>query len=208
MGKIEKKILKMVDKEKIDKAVKFAFETIKFKGNEEKAEAIVSLGALFRKNKEKNLPFPDELYELLIKNLDSNEWIIRRSILQIIGEIAELYIDKVVEKESLNKIKLRATKDGHWAVRVDGLKALGKMGLNFPEDNQIVTFLVNQGNDKDPEVRIAALESLTMILKKFPEKIKPNLHIYVEHFKSDDDYRVSLVAETAIKEFAELMKEK
>lgn len=206
MRKLEKKILKMIEKDNIGKAVDFAIEIIREKDNEQKAEIISALGPLFIKNRELDTNFPDELYELLINHLDNEDWIVRRNILLLISSIAELYIEKVIEKESLHKIKLKATKDKHWAVRVDGIKALGKVALKITDNSQIIFFLGNQTKDTDPEIRIAAIESLASILKKYPEKINPNLHIFVNRFNKDDDYRVSLAAEDAIKGFAELNK--
>ncbi|MHA1379455.1 MAG: HEAT repeat domain-containing protein [Candidatus Helarchaeota archaeon] len=207
MRKIEKKILKFVEKKKIEKALDYITQILQDKSNEEKAEAISTLGPLFTKIKELNYKFPDELYGLLIKFLDSEDWIVKRNILRLMGIIADQYIDKIIEKESVSKIKLKATKDPHWAVRVDGINTLGKIGVNINENNQIIIFLSNQSNDDEPEVRLAALASLTSILKKFPEKIKPNLQVFVNRFKNDVDYRVSLAAENSIKEFAESMEE-
>ncbi len=206
MGKIEKNITKMIKKQKIENLIEFVTHVIKEKTDDEIAEAIFNFGPVFLKVQELNLKFPSDLFELLISKLNDPNWIIRRNVIKILGDVAQVYIEKVLDKDVLNQIKLKATKDQHWAVRVDGIKTLGKMGLQVPDKSQIIVFMVNQCTDPDPEIRLAALETLAMLLKEAPDKIKENLHVFVSRFKTDDDYRVSLLAEGSIKEFAEMMK--
>ncbi len=206
MRKIEKKILKMVKQEKIQKITDYVIQIIQDKDDEERSEAISSLTPIFNKIKEKNLPFPDDLFEILIQYLNSENWIVRRNIVKLIGDIAELFIEKVLKKDSISQIKQKATKDKHWSVRVDALKTLGKIGLKVKDNDQILVFLSNQCKDLDYEVRMAALESLTLMLKDDSTKINQFLQIYISLFKTDEDYRISQYAENAIKEFAELIK--
>lgn len=207
LRKIEKKILKMVEQEKIEKVINFVTQIILESNDEEKSEAISSLKPLFIKIKEKNFPFPDNLFDLLIRYLESENWIVRRNILEIIAEITELYIEFVLSKNLIKKLKQKAIKDKHWAVRINAIKILGLIGLKFPEKDIMIETIISLIEDKDPEIRLATLESLTLILKECPDKIKPILPIFVKRFKDDDDYRVSLCAENAIKEFAAI-KEK
>ncbi|NHI94738.1 MAG: hypothetical protein EAX96_19765 [Candidatus Lokiarchaeota archaeon] len=205
MGKFEKKFESLLKTEDIDKILSAINNQLKKdKKIEEKSEAFDAINLFFKTCKEKSWVFPDNLLNVVIMELNHDNWIIRRNALNTLRDLANIFHEKLTTKEILTTLRQIYKEDDNWAVRNASIEALGKIGVKIPD--RIVPFLIDQMKDPDADVRLSIIGSLKEIYLKNQEKLERILPIFVKAYKEDSDFRISVFAEEAIKEFAEKKK--